>query len=185
MKIQAHRKGFTPITFDYFVGGYPEAQKVEMGSYAFYAENQDQTKHNLTGRIYEAFNNKTFSGDYSLTVYQGYGEINKTSVVPYEKVDYVGTGEYYTGFFELYDLQPGVFVAIAETPSGFTKNFQRFYTLPTPFPRIMRSLPMVPDLEEGELALVLQWGYSPRDLDIHVEFVASPTIECKVDFANH
>jgi hypothetical protein len=42
----------------------------------------------------------------------------------------------------------------------------------------MRAIPLVPDLKEGELALVLNWGYSPRDLDIHVEFIASPTILC-------
>jgi hypothetical protein len=47
----------------------------------------------------------------------------------------------------------------------------------------MRSTPLVPVLGEGELAMVLTWGYSPRDLDIHVEFVASPTILCKCDFS--
>ena len=47
----------------------------------------------------------------------------------------------------------------------------------------MRQIPLVPELEDGELTLVLTWGYSPRDLDLHVEFVASPTILCKSDFA--
>ena len=46
----------------------------------------------------------------------------------------------------------------------------------------MRSIPLVPELEDGELALVLTWGYSPRDLDLHVEFVASQTLLCKTDF---
>ena len=48
---------------------------------------------------------------------------------------------------------------------------------------MMRTTPLVPVLNEGELALVLTWGYSPRDLDIHVEFIASPTILCKCDFS--
>jgi hypothetical protein len=45
-------------------------------------------------------------------------------------------------------------------------------------------MPLVPVLNDGELALVLSWnGASPRDLDIHIEFVASPTIFCKCDFS--
>lgn len=52
-------------------------------------------------------------------------------------------------------------------------------------PKGMRSIPLVPLLEEGELSLVLTWGYSPRDLDIHVEFIASPNILCKCDFSQH
>jgi len=47
----------------------------------------------------------------------------------------------------------------------------------------MRSIPLVPDLLDGELALVLTWGYTPKDMDIHVEFIASPTIACKCDFS--
>ena len=49
----------------------------------------------------------------------------------------------------------------------------------------MRALPLVEELKEGELAMTLTWGYSPRDLDIHVEFIASPTILCKCDFSMH
>lgn len=49
----------------------------------------------------------------------------------------------------------------------------------------MRSLPLVPNLKNGELALTLTWGYSPTDLDIHVEFIVSPTVLCKCDFSMH
>jgi hypothetical protein len=46
---------------------------------------------------------------------------------------------------------------------------------------------MIPILNDGELALVLTWNGGStsqiRDLDIHVEFVASPTIFCKCDFS--
>lgn len=42
---------------------------------------------------------------------------------------------------------------------------------------------MVPELNEGQLALVLTWGqHSPKDLDIHVEFPASKDILCRCDF---
>jgi len=47
----------------------------------------------------------------------------------------------------------------------------------------MRSIPLVEELKADELALVLTWGDSPRDLDIHVEFIASPSILCKCDFS--
>ena len=49
----------------------------------------------------------------------------------------------------------------------------------------MRAIPIVPTLLPGELALVLTWGYSPRDLDIHVEFIGGPTILCKADYSVH
>lgn len=55
-------------------------------------------------------------------------------MVPYEKLNFYGNGEYYTGFYELYDISPGSYVAVAEA-TGFIKNFQRFYSLPTPFPK--------------------------------------------------
>jgi hypothetical protein len=52
----------------------------------------------------------------------------------------------------------------------------------------MKGIAMVPRLEEGQLALVLSWGNSfttgERDLDINVEFVASDTVICTVDFTN-
>lgn len=78
--------------------------------------------HNVTGRLFDAFTNKTFSGDYELTVYQGFGEYNKSSWTPYENLNYYGNGEYYTGFFELYDLKAGPYIAVAEAP-GYIKNF--------------------------------------------------------------
>lgn len=101
-------------------------------------------------------------------------------------IEHSGGGIYYTGDFEIYDLKSGSYVAVIDTPIGFIRNFQRFYALPSPpFTKTIRSIPLVPELNEGELALVLTWGYSPRDLDIHVEFVASPTILCKCDFSLH
>lgn len=47
----------------------------------------------------------------------------------------------------------------------------------------MRPIPMIPNLADGELAITLTWGYSPHDLDMHVEFAADRTIFCKTDFA--
>lgn len=88
--------------------------------------------------------------------------------------------------FDIYDLKAGPYVAVIDTPIGYIKNFQRFYALPTPpFTKHMRSIPLVPELSEGELALVLTWGYAPKDLDLHVEFVGSPTILCKADYSTH
>lgn len=71
--------------------------------------------HNVTGRLFEAFTNSTFSQDYTITVYQGYGELNNTALTPYETLDYFGNGEYYTGYYELYDLPTGAYVAIVES----------------------------------------------------------------------
>lgn len=155
-----------------------------MGTYAFYMS--DNRQHNVSGRLYEAFTNKTFSDDYTLSVYQGYGELNRTLYDAYEVLDHYGNGIYYTGMFDVYDLKSGPYVAVIDTPAAYIKNFQRFYALPSPpFTKTMRSIPLVPELNEGELALVLTWGYSPRDLDLHVEFVGSPTILCKADYSVH
>jgi hypothetical protein len=44
---------------------------------------------------------------------------------------------------------------------------------------------MMKELEASQLGLILTWDYSPKDLDIHVEFAASPTILCRCDFSMH
>lgn len=112
--------------------------------------------------------------------------MNKSKGDPYEVLEIYGNGVYDSGNFELYDLKSGPYVAVVDTPIGFIRNFQRFYALPSPpFTKHMRSIPLVPELQAGELALVLTWAYSPRDLDIHVEFVASPTVLCKCDYSMH
>jgi hypothetical protein len=41
MKIQALKKPYSPIVFDYFVGGYPNTRSVEMGSFAFYTPDNE------------------------------------------------------------------------------------------------------------------------------------------------
>jgi len=58
MKIKADKGYYSSIVFDYYVGGYPITDKVELGSYAFYTS--DNKTHNVTGRIFEAFTNRTF-----------------------------------------------------------------------------------------------------------------------------
>ena len=75
--------------------------------------------HNVTGRVFDAFTNKTFSNDYTVTAYKGTGEVESS---PYEKLDITGTGEYYTGFFELYDLKSGVYTAVIDA-DNYIKNF--------------------------------------------------------------
>lgn len=187
MKIKAERALYpVPVSFDYFVGGLPHASVVELGTYAFFMT--DNKMHNVTGRVYEAFTNKTFSDDFTLSVYSGYGEManSSSSLDAYEVLDQYGNGVYYTGYYELYDLKAGPYVAVVDAHPDFLRNFQRFYALPSPpFSKHMRSIPIVPILEPGELALVLTWGYSPKDLDLHVEFVGGPTVLCKADYSMH
>lgn len=98
-------------------------------------------------------------------------------------MEFVGSikGDYYTGFYEFYDLTPGSYIAIAQS-KGYINNIQRFFL--TKDTVSSKVLPMIPQLKEGELSLVLTWGNSdaPKDLDIHVEFIADRDILCKVDF---
>lgn len=106
-------------------------------------------------------------------------------MAPYETLDIHGNGDYYTGYYELYDLKTGANVAVVDA-EHYSNNWQRFYALPSPpYSKLMRSIPLVENLHEDELAFVLTWGSSPRDLDLHVEFIASPTILCKCDFSMH
>ena len=69
---------------------------------------------------------------------------------------------------------------------GYHFNFEKFYIIKEI--SSMKAIPMVPKLDDGQLALVLTWGNSftqgERDLDINVEFVASDTVICTVDFTN-
>ncbi len=67
MKIKADKGNSSSIVFDYFVGGFPRSTSVEMGTYSFYTP--DNLNHNVTGRLFEAFTNKTFEEDYTLSIY--------------------------------------------------------------------------------------------------------------------
>lgn len=82
MRIEATKNNFDPIGIDYFVGGYPNTDKIELGTFSFY--KGDNLMHNVSGRVFDAFTNKTFSSDYSITVFKGYGEFNQTSNIPFE-----------------------------------------------------------------------------------------------------
>ena len=70
VKVQAEKPMYSqPIAFDYFIGGFhtENTDTIEVGTYAFYMS--DNKMHNVSGRLYEAFTNKTFSDDYTLSVY--------------------------------------------------------------------------------------------------------------------
>ena len=120
MRLEGNKPNFEKIVSDYFVGGYPISDKVEMGSFMFY--KKDNNSHDVLGRIFDAFTNKTLSTDYTISVYQGLGEYNRSSWTPYERLDFYGNGEYYTGYFQLYDLKAGSYVAVVES-EGYIKNF--------------------------------------------------------------
>lgn len=67
MNVKVEKPNYSPIIFDYFVGGYPITSRVELGTYSFYTP--DTLMHNVTGRVFEAFTNKTLTDDFTLTVY--------------------------------------------------------------------------------------------------------------------
>ena len=108
---------------------------------------QENQTVNIPGRLFDAFTNKTLTTDYSLTVFEGFGGqlVGKPA---FEKLDYYGSAllDYYTGFYELQELNQGYYVTIAEA-KGFPANFMRFYS----HQNILKpqSFPMVPDLGEG------------------------------------
>src|SRR3569833_2500558 len=90
MRLEATKTSFQQISTDYFVGGYPISDRVEMGSFAFI--QADNKLHNVTGRIYEAITNKTLASDYQITVFQGFGEYNRSQWTPYEHLEFFGNG---------------------------------------------------------------------------------------------
>lgn len=169
---------------DRFIGGYPITDSYELGTFVFY--QSDSQKHNVTGRLYDAFTNKTFSETYQMTLYQGQGVYNESALeLSSQRYKFLAKDNYYNGFFDLNGLNSGAWVAITES-KGYMHNLQRFYALPSPpYTEQMRPMPMVPDLKAGELSLVLTWDHAPKDLDLHVEFAVSPTTLCKSDFSMH
>jgi hypothetical protein len=65
----------------------------------------------------------TLAQDYTITVYNGYGEFNKTSdMSPYESLNFYGNGDYYTGYFKIYELFYDVYDLVVES-EGYIKNF--------------------------------------------------------------
>lgn len=81
------------------------------------------------------------------------------------------------------DLPSGLYTAVSES-QGYLTNFVKFAVTSTLFQGI-KPFPILPKLEEGQLALLLTWSsYKIKDLDLNVEFIGSPTISCKVDFTS-
>eukprot|EP00349_Pseudokeronopsis_sp_Brazil_P010707 CAMPEP_0202978818 /NCGR_PEP_ID=MMETSP1396-20130829/85135_1 /ASSEMBLY_ACC=CAM_ASM_000872 /TAXON_ID= /ORGANISM="Pseudokeronopsis sp., Strain Brazil" /LENGTH=172 /DNA_ID=CAMNT_0049717957 /DNA_START=261 /DNA_END=779 /DNA_ORIENTATION=- len=160
-RVSLTKKGFSDITFDFFVGGFPIAPTIELGTYVFF--QSDQKQHNVSGRIFDAMSNQTLAVDYSLTIYQGYGTLNKSNVLPYANFYFPPppSEDLETGYFDLENITAGVYTAVADS-LGYNLNFQRFYALPSPpYTSTIRPIPMVPWLYNGELTLVLTWGASP------------------------
>lgn len=116
----AKYSGYKDIELDYFVGGYPVSSKVELGVYSF-IYTDTEAKYNMTGRIYDAFTNITLSSDYSLYLYEGYGMYNH-STQPYEHIDTLASGDYYTGYFQLFDLPTNSYILVAES-DNYVHNF--------------------------------------------------------------
>jgi hypothetical protein len=182
MRIELAKTGYQDSLLDYFVGGFPVTDKTELGSIVLYKSSNHGPSFNLTGRVFESENNQTFSEDLTMTVYNGYGEYNRTSFTPYERLEFIGQGQFYTGYYELFNLEEGPNIVIAEA-KGYHNNFQRFYAFPSPpYTSEIRPIPMVKQLDPSQLEIILTWSHSPKDLDLHVEFIASPTILCKSDY---
>lgn len=80
------------------------------------------------------------------------------------------------------------YVSIADDESDFQVSKRQFFTLPGQATNI--EIPLVPELKDGELALVLTWqegsqvqgnNVEMQNLDLHVMFQASDTVKCQVD----
>ena len=77
VRLTATHPDFAPIEIDQFVGGYPSQlmqPKVELGTIIF-SKNGVSTETTLQGRIYDAFTNETFTEEYFVTLYEGYGTV--------------------------------------------------------------------------------------------------------------
>jgi hypothetical protein len=124
INVEAIRSGFEPINFDLKIGGfhYHKQDQVELGSFMFIkAENRT---YNVTGRLFNAFNNKTFTDDYQIIVYKGF-DSDLEGLTAYEKLDIIGDGVQFSGFFDMVDLVPGLYTAVAES-QNYISNFMKF-----------------------------------------------------------
>jgi hypothetical protein len=64
------------------------------------------------------------TNDYSITVYKGF-DSDLEGMTANEKLDIIGDGLQYTGFFDMVDLYPGLYTAVAES-SSFITNLVKF-----------------------------------------------------------
>ncbi len=57
IKLEASRPSYETISTDYFVGGFPNGDTVEMGSFMFV--KNETGKLNVTGRMFDSMTNIT------------------------------------------------------------------------------------------------------------------------------
>ena len=194
VRLTATHPDFAPIEIDQFVGGYPNQlmtnSKVELGTIIF---SKAGSSHDTTiqGRIYDAFTNETFTEEYLVTLYEGYGTVTPQElggVQAMRRIEFKPEESYtesYTGYFELPSMKAGAYYSVYQAP-GYISNYQRINVLKASSPMFQSSdpVPMIPVLDEHQLALSLTWGNRFYDLDLVVEFVASSDLTCRVNFSN-
>ena len=77
VRLTATHPRFDPIEIDQFVGGYPSQlmnSKIELGTLIF-SKKGGGSQEIMQGRIYDAFTNETFTEEYLVTLYGGYGTV--------------------------------------------------------------------------------------------------------------
>lgn len=72
-------------------------------------------------------------------------------------------------------------IVIAES-QNYHHNFQKFY-LWKDINKEIRPIPLVKYLESSQMEIILSWATQPKDLDIHLSFVASKEVLCNVDYS--
>jgi len=56
--VEASKSGYETIDFEYFVGGYPLTDSIEMGTSLLVKQGYESSSRlNITGRMYNAFTN--------------------------------------------------------------------------------------------------------------------------------
>jgi len=101
--------------------------KVELGTIIFSKAGggQDTT---IQGRIYDAFTNETFTEEYLVTLYEGYGTVTPQElggVKAMRRIEFkpeVAYTEAYTGYFELPDMKSGAYYSVYQA-QGYISNY--------------------------------------------------------------
>lgn len=191
VKVHAVYKDYLPIDFDLNVKYLPnldgKTKFVDLGTHIFYKANQkrptDKYQFWLSNVIDTQIDDDLDT--YTLSLHQGvdrrdYYQLNdqenyiEIGIQDSKSVPRIGENR----------------VMVTEKDAVFSNSQRTFFALQGE--KSVIEMPLVSRLKDGELAVVLSWtsgqnvvgnNVEIQNLDLHVDFEASETVMCNVDYA--
>jgi len=160
--LELRKEGYLPKTAQVTVGGHGLITEYKLGSFLMIPERTSKEPLNVTVLVFDAEEEEPIKGA-EVKLEDTKLSSDKEGRVEYEEPIHCGK-------------------EIEVTKKGYYPYEENLYC--EEGDQVVNvSIPLVPVIDDYRLRVVLTWTGPNKDLDLHVKFIKSSEIECKVDFA--